>query len=147
MNFRARIQCQWLGELLTAVMLVAWTLLLLAVPGEGQYRYDRVELRRMVDGDTVRLDIETEPGRLARNRSCRLLRMDAPEMTERDGEASRMALVEFLRGKKLSVEVRAVDRYGRWLIELWASGEIENGSIGPHNVSDWMVEHGHAKRR
>ena len=135
-------------EIATILALAAFWALLLAVVAESQYRYDRVRLVRVVDGDTVRLDIETEPGRLARNKSCRLLRMDAPEMSDGvRGQESKAALEGFLRGKKLFVEVRAVDRYGRWLIELFVQSRDRDGAVVSENVSDWMVENGHARRR
>ena len=134
-------------EIATILALAAFWALLLAVVAESQYRYDRVRLVRVVDGDTVRLDIETEPGRLARNKACRLLRMDAPEMGSAGGAEARAALEGFLRGKKLFVEVRGEDRGGRWLIELFVQSRDRDGAVVSENVSDWMVEHAHARTR
>ena len=147
-------------EIAAALALVALWALWLAVPADGQYRpsnasalqyrYSRVTLLRVVDGDTVRLDIETEPGRMARNRPCRFLRINAPELNQPGGPEAREALASFFKGKRLMVEVRAVDGFGRWLIELWAAtGPRPPGSGGDSeavNVADWMVEHGHAEK-
>jgi endonuclease YncB( thermonuclease family) len=134
-------------------------------------RYERVELVRVVDGDTVRLNVEIEPGLWRRDVRCRLARVNMPELSKEPhqaaskerarplgvakeapveagpvsaegsarragpGEEAKAALEEFLRGKKLRVEIgrRGRDKYGRWLIELFADGE---------NVSDWIQRGG-----
>ncbi len=104
----------------------------------AQFLYRRAELVRVVDGDTVRLTLEIAPGQFLRNQSCRLLRIDAPEMRTELGPHSKRGLEEFLAGKKLEAEARARDRFGRLLIELTADGD---------NVSDWMVSRGYAAKR
>lgn len=104
--------------------------------GQGLAQYRNVELVRVVDGDTVRVSVELEPGLWRKDQSCRLLRVDAPERGTQEGKAAAGALTEFLSAKQLRVEPHGRDRWGRWLVEIWADDE---------NVSDWLLEHGHAR--
>lgn len=99
--------------------------------------YSEVALRRVVDGDTVQLDLQVAPKLWYQDQPCRLLRIDTPERNTAEGKEARVALIDFLRGKKLTAMVRRTrDRYGRFLIELTADGE---------NVSDWLARQGYKK--
>lgn len=120
-------------------LIILYLLLMMAVPGTQAvpaFHYDHVALVRVVDGDTVRLDAEIASGLLARNVSCRLLRISAPEMNMAEGTAAKAALAAFLAGKVLRVDYDKPDSFGRWLVELWADGQ---------NASDWLVANGYAK--
>lgn len=103
---------------------------LFGTDSRAQFRYENVSLVRVVDGDTVRLQIEIEPGLVRASQSCRLLRVDAPELFQPGGKEAKAALENFLAGKKLAVQVKGRDAFGRFLVELWAGGE---------NVSDWIL--------
>ncbi len=96
-------------------------------------------LVRVVDGDTVRLDIDLGADVILKNQAVRIRGIDAPELhgLERPrGLAAKRAAEEFLRGKKLHVELHGKEKYGRWLGDLRAEG----GDFG-----DWMVRNGQAR--
>lgn len=105
----------------------------------------RAQLIRVVDGDTVLLDLDLGFGtwrRAKRSGSAdtstpgyRLMRIGAPELNEAGGHESRLALESYLAGKSLVAQTQKADSFGRYLVELYADAQ---------NVSDWMVEAGHA---
>lgn len=116
MNIHIIRQILWLGAL--ALGMAA------GLSGAGaSTRYGRVELVRVVDGDTVRLDIEVAPRLWVRNQSCRLAGIDTPERGEEGFDEASAALAGVLRGKALAAERVAIDKYGRWVIKLYADGE------------------------
>ncbi len=92
----------------------------------------------VVDGDTIRL--EDPPGlpRVPGQRDTyRLLRVDTPEKTEKGYAAARAALETIIAGaQKIEIRTKKTDTFGRYLVELIADGV---------NVSDRLVEQGHAK--
>ncbi len=113
-------------------------------------------LVRVVDGDTVRLEIEIEPG-VWQEHSCRLRRVDAPELPTKAGKKAKQELERFLSGsltrlvqegsgaarrsyvsRTLTVEPHGQDKYRRLLVELWASGDRKDAP--EINVSDWLLE-------
>lgn len=93
--------------------------------------YERVRLVRVVDGDTVRVDVEIAPGLWVSDRRCRFLDVDAPELSSEAGRKAGARLAGFLAGKKLRLEAYGQDRYGRWLVRIQADGK---------DVSTWLVE-------
>lgn len=93
---------------------------------------DRNEWRvaRVNDGDTVTcIDDRKE------SRRIRLKNIDAPELAQPDGQASRAALQEKLSGGRVRVEGEDIDQYGRLLGTLW---------IGERNINLEMVSDGWA---
>lgn len=90
----------------------------------------RVE--RVVDGDTVVVDIDGE------ERRVRLLNIDTPEKA-RDGQPAECfanEATEYLAGKlpagtmvDLEYDVRSQDQYGRDLVGVWLDGVLINAEI------------------
>jgi micrococcal nuclease len=103
------------------------------------YKYQG-ELRRIVDGDTidVLLDLGFSTFRLVR---CRLARINTPELknttTKQQAEIAKSKLAVFLEGKRIVVESKKIDCYGRSLAEVWADDV---------NASDWLLENGLAQK-
>lgn len=103
---------------------------------DDTWTYPRVLLRRVVDGDTLDLNIDCglHTHRVER---VRLARINAPEMNTDAGKAAKA----WLENKLLSVifSVRTIkdrqEKYGRYLAEVF---------IGLENVNDAMVAAGHA---
>jgi len=93
--------------------------------------YEHVELVRVVDGDTLRLNVEIAPGVWERNRRCRLVDVDVAELNTPEGKKAAAAVWEFLQGKKLRLRVYGVDRYGRWLVRV---------EVGGVDLSTWILE-------
>lgn len=81
------------------------------------------ELRRVVDGDTIDLDIDV--GFYMRGMiRIRLLGVDAPEVRgpERPiGQIVTQKVVEwFATGKRFTVQTTKTGKYGRWLGVIWS---------------------------
>ena len=97
-------------------------------------------LVRVIDGDTVVLDLDLGFYQWRLGRSYRLARIDAPELNTELGKVARAAVDAFLVGESLLVksllaQTSKADNFGRFIVELLADGE---------NVSDWLVANGHA---
>lgn len=76
---------------------------------------------KVSDGDTITvLDADRHRTRV------RLWGVDAPESKQAFGEASRRHLAEHIAGKKVRLELRGRDRYGRVLAVVWLGEENEN---------------------
>ena len=93
----------------------------------------RCAVVRVIDGDTVVLDVDLGFHIWARGLKFRLARLNAPEMTTPAGKLS----FEWLRGCDVQwVNSVKLDKWGRWLAELYSSGRV--------NVNDQMVKEGFA---
>lgn len=128
------------GGLLSAFCILA-LLLPTALPAESKFPwvYRHVELVRVVDGDTVRLNIEVAPGLWQRNQSCRLADVNAPELGTEAGEKAKLDLERRLlpfvwrppgATRYLAIEVRGRDKYGRWLVRL-VYGATQEAPVQP----------------
>lgn len=95
------------------------------------YRY-RAKLLRVVDGDTVNLEIDLGLD-VKRQIKCRLFGLNAPEKNTAEGKAAAAWLVERLARCKSIVAETIKDRtekYGRYLVELCdESGAYINGEM------------------
>src|SRR6267378_104525 len=92
-------------------------------------------LVKVIDGDTVHLDLDLGFFEWRKDQSYRLLRINAPEMSTVEGGAAKIALEGYLQGKKLQAHTEKSDHFGRYLVELTADGQ---------SVSDWLVTNGFA---
>lgn len=107
---------------------------------EDRYVY-AAKLVRVVDGDTVILDIDLGCHVWLHDQRCRLLGINAPEShteTKEAGNAATAWLRELLADAKellIRTHVDKSDSFGRILVELWADG---------HNINYSMVQDGHA---
>ncbi len=110
--------------------------LLLDAPAIAEGRRCPATLVRVVDGDTLRVDLELGADVILKNQAVRILGIDAPEMREPAGPRAKAAVEQFLKGKKLEVELHGKDKYGRWLGDVFADGQ---------NVAVWMLKAGQAR--
>lgn len=103
------------------------------------YNYS-AKLIRVVDGDTVHLDLDLGFSEWRNNQSYRLLRINAPEMSTAAGVAAKDALAGYLVGKTLVAHTEKSDHFGRFLADITAtdSAGVET------SVNDWMVANGFA---
>ena len=100
------------------------------------YQY-AARLVRVVDADTVVLDLDLGFYQHRLGRSYRLARINAPELSTAEGVLARAALVEHLADVvTYQVQTARADSFDRWIVELYADGI---------NVSDWLVANGHAQ--
>lgn len=104
-----------------------WGVVQAAEPPQGF----EATVTRVVDGDSVwvRRDGASPPLRL------RLRGVDAPEICQPHGRASRDALAAqlALQGQRVRVTLHGRDRYERWLAEL---------HTGDGDVATWLVSQG-----
>ena len=114
----------------------------LAIPPSAAARYVyAVQLVRVIDGDTVVLDIDLGCEMWLRGQHCRLIGINAPEphtSTREVGRAAARRLVELLADPQQMLVRTHYDRRGsfrRLLVELWAD-DI--------HVNQRMVDEGHA---
>lgn len=99
------------------------------------YQYS-ARLVRVVDADTVVLDIDLGFYQWRLGRSYRLARINAPELNTPEGKIAREALAGRLGvAKRFRVTTDKPDSFDRWIVELVADEA---------NISDWLVASGHA---
>lgn len=92
------------------------------VPASQPYlsRTSRVTVYRVIDGDTLQLSSREK---------IRLATINAPEMSDADGKASRQALLKLVQGQVLTVEREGFDPYGRTLARLYLPDGREVGAV------------------
>lgn len=97
----------------------------------------RAKIAKIVDGDTVDLDVDLGFHVTHRIRA-RLARIDTPEMNTEEGKAVKELLLQHAPvGSDVMVETGKGDRYGRWIAEVVLASGL--------NVSDWLLAAGYAK--
>ena len=111
------------------------------------YEY-RVEIKKVVDGDTVDVDIDLGFGIWMRNERIRLMGIDTPESRTRDLEEKKYGLAakKFLQnmlddegGIILKTDKDAEGKFGRILGTFYRTTNYADQSI-----NDYMVEKHHA---
>ena len=114
----------------------------------------RVEIVKVVDGDTVDVDIDLGFGIWMKNERVRLFGIDTPESRTRDleekkyGKAAKAYLVDKLNSGKpiLKTFKDGVGKYGRILGEFWVeevAEESENITVKT-NINQLMIEEHYA---
>lgn len=101
---------------------------------------------KVVDGSTITILSATVAHRV------RLSAIEAPEIRQPFGEASRKSLAEMVAGREVEVEIRATDRYGRKVGVVTVDGhdvgllQIERGlawHAGAHEREQTAVDRAH----
>jgi endonuclease YncB( thermonuclease family) len=113
-----------------------------------KYNYD-VEIKRIVDGDTVDVIIDLGFSTYVKRR-IRMYGINTPESRTRDleekarGLASKERLEELMEGQKIVMRSWGKGKYGRTLGELFVEKET---SIGPDftNINQTLVKEGFAE--
>ena len=105
------------------------------------YTYQHAGVSRVIDGDTVVLDIDMG-NRITWTAPFRLAGINAPERGHPGAEAARLYLIDLLSGGIALAETLKPDKYGRWLVRIYIN-------VGPDaadecEVSARMVSAGHA---
>ena len=111
------------------------------------YEY-RCKLRKVVDGDTVDIDIDLGFGVWLQDERVRLYGIDTPESRTRDLEEKKYGLAakeyveNFLDDEWLTLKTKEYDskgKFGRILGELWRTSSYADKSL-----NDYLVEKYHA---
>jgi len=120
---------QWPPMAASLARLAAWVVFLMGCAHAQAPRWVGLVVH-VTDGDTVY--VRAGPGPAV---AVRLLGLDAPEICQAGGLASRDALREWLLHQSVTVEGRGQDSYGRELARLYLQGQ---------DVGRAMVAQGHA---
>ena len=105
------------------------------------YEYQHVKVARVIDGDTVVLDIDMG-NRITWSGPFRLAGINAPEMGTTGGDEAWSFLFDLLKGGVALAETIKPDKYGRWLVRLYTSIGLDGVPEG--DVGEAMIEAGHA---
>ena len=106
------------------------------------YRY-KVEVTRVVDGDTVDVDIDLGFGMTYKKQRVRMMGIDTPESRTRDleekfyGKASKANLVKILDGQDVELVSHDKGKFGRILGELFIGG-------ASYSVNQQQIDEHHA---
>ena len=96
------------------------------------YKY-KVEVTKVVDGDTVDIDLDLGFGVWLRNERVRLMGIDTPESRTRDleekfyGKQSKKFLKDFLKDKEVFLVSHGKGKFGRILGELFVKSKENDG--------------------
>lgn len=107
------------------------------------YRY-RATVRRIVDGDTLDLDVDMGFRAWRLKERFRLAGINAPESNRAASAAAGRAARDWLAetipvGSVVTIETaKDPDNFGRWIATVWRDDL---------NINDALVEAGHAVRR
>ena len=109
------------------------------------YEY-RCEVVKIIDGDTIRVDVDLGFGIWSRNETVRLYGIDTPESRTRDLEEKKYGLAakQFLTNMLddsggIKLKSHGKGKFGRILGELWRTTNYADKSI-----NEYMVEKHHA---
>ena len=105
------------------------------------YEYQHVKVARIIDGDTVVLEIDMG-NRITWTAPFQIAGINAPEMGAPGGSEARLFLFEMLKGGVALAETIKPDKYGRWLVRLYTSIGLDGVPEG--DVGEAMIEAGHA---
>ena len=96
----------------------------------------------VIDADTLKLQIDLGFSVFV-VQSCRLVRVDAPEMSTMQGFTARQFVVDALAAvTAIKVSTSKPDKYGRWLVDFF----FQSPPTGPQwiNLSDLLLSTHHA---
>lgn len=101
---------------------------------ENLYYY-KAEIVRVIDGDTLEVDIDLGFDRIRTRQKLRLLRVNTPERKTSDTwrAATEITSDIVFSSKTIVIQTVKKDSFGRWLSEVWCDGV---------NLNDILVEHG-----
>ena len=113
-------------------------------------RVYKAKILRIVDGDTVDVDIDLGFGLTSNKKRIRLLGIDTPEKRTRDltekyyGKLATAFLESYLEvGKKYKLVTSKPDKYGRILGEFYIKSNVKH-EVPEINVNQLLVEENHA---
>lgn len=119
-------------------LIIGTALCALALGGVSLYARSLPATTYVIDGDTIQQG----------ERIYRLRGIDAPELGQVEGHASRQALANLLMGKSVRCNDEGRDSYGRILAHCWAGGQdiaeyqvITGNAIAYRRYSMEYVQH------
>ena len=109
------------------------------------------QLVKVVDGDTIDVDIDLGFGVWLRKQRVRMMGIDTPESRTRNkaekvlGLASKARLKELLTNRRVKIETskEGKGKFGRILATVWTSDKKGNEEY--ININEKLIEEGHAR--
>lgn len=96
---------------------------------ENLYHY-KAELIRVVDGDTIDVDIDLGFDKIRTRQRLRLLEVDTPERSEIGfAEATEFVKQRLSASKQIIINTVRKDSFGRWLAMVWYDGKNLNQEL------------------
>lgn len=90
------------------------------------YVYRHVEVVRVIDGDTVRLDVDMGNS-IFWATNFRLNGIDAADADKAKKDAATARMIELLAGGVSRIETFKPDKFGRWLADIYVA--VDGGEI------------------
>lgn len=112
-------------KIILAMVLLASTALAAAAPA---VHYENTELVRVVDGDTIDLNVDLGFNVHAYPR-FRLARINTPEKGQPGAVEATEAMKTRLAAGKITIDVKGHDTYGRWIAEVYVNGKNVNDTM------------------
>ena len=114
------------------------------------YRY-KVDVTRVVDGDTVDVDVDLGFGMTYKKQRVRMVEIDTPESRTRDleekfyGKQSKYFLESLLKGKEVQLVSHDKGKFGRILGELFIDDVPEDIIVNAEgSINKMMIDNYHA---
>ena len=104
------------------------------------YVYHHVEIIRVIDGDSVVLEIDLG-NKVKWRDNFRLKGIDTPERGQPGHREAMLHLINLLGTELSRVETHKPDKYGRWLVDLYVPAERS----GDLHINSLMLADGFAK--
>jgi hypothetical protein len=96
----------------------------------------------VIDADTLRLEIDLGFSVFVKQ-SCRLARLNAPEITTIDGALTKVYVIAQLqKAINLKVFTSKAEKYGRWLVEV--NMQLDEPTAQWVNLNDLLLTTRHA---
>ena len=109
-----------------------------------EFWYDKVEVTKIVDGDTIKCRIDLGFG-IFKQETFRLLNINAPEIRgkkRKEGLKSKKWLEKRLKND-ICLNVTKQGKYGRYIVEIY---DIDDNRLEPFfSINDEMVHEGFAE--
>ncbi len=103
--------------------------------------YYKAKVKRVIDGDTIVVDLDLGLNIWAHDVVLRLIRINTPELNKEEKEQGLLAknfLNDLIKDKEIVVKTIKVDSWRRWLSEVWLEENL--------NLSDHLISLGIAKK-
>lgn len=103
----------------------------------------KAKLVKVVDGDTLKLDIDLGFNLWHLNQNVRLADIDAPELRTKEGKEAKAYLKKMLmKGQVLYITTEKKGKYGRYVADVYLSANEQKNWLRPITVA--LVKDGHA---
>lgn len=100
------------------------------------------KIEKVVDADTIRFDVDLG-FHIHVKATCRLARVDAPEMNTIAGQLARAFVVQqFAEVIEIRITTRKAEKYGRWLAEVEFTTPVSGQQWV--NLNDLLLSSKHA---